>query len=159
MRKMFFAILFLSSMAGAHSRLTASNTIKPRGTDPGVKIGPCGGLARVTPSVLSGGQTITVNWEETIHHPGRFEFYFSQAGDANFQLLATVENSQNDNNVPHQYSTNITLPNVNCDSCTFQMIQVMLENPAVPSYYYSCADMQVKSATGAVTPTPAPSCP
>lgn len=155
MKMILFALLFVSSVAGAHSRLKASTGINTRGTDPGVKTGPCGLYPKVTPAVLTSGQTLTVTWEETIHHPGRFEFYFSQAGEANFQLLKTVENTQNDNNVPHQYSTTVTLPNVTCDSCTFQMIQVMTENPAAPTNYYSCADMQLKAA-GTGTPTPAP---
>src|SRR5207253_3266436 len=158
-----FGLLLMTSLAGAHARLKASDVIKTRGTDPGVKIGPCGGLARVAqPAVLTSGQSITVTWEETIHHPGRFEFYFSPAGDANFTLLKTVENTQNDNLVPHQYSTTMNLPNVTCDSCTFQMIQVMTENPASPTNYYSCADMQVKAAGGVVpvvTPTATPVCP
>jgi hypothetical protein len=136
--------------------------IKTRSTNPGIKVGPCGGLTRVAqPAILLGGQNITVTWEETIHHPGRFEFYFSQAGDANFTLLKTVENTQNDNNVPHQYSTTIALPNVSCANCTFQMIQVMTENPASPTNYYSCADMQLTASASSpvTTPTPPPACP
>jgi hypothetical protein len=155
-------ILLMTSLASAHSRLKASDVIKTRGTNPGIKVGPCGGLARVAqPAVLLGGQNIVVTWEETIHHPGRFEFYFSQVGDMNFTLLKTVENTQNDNNVPHQYSATMALPNVTCDNCTFQMIQVMTENPNNPTNYYSCADMQVKaSGTGSTpTPTPTPDCP
>lgn len=154
MRMIFFVLLFVSSVAGAHSRLKPTAEIKTRSTDPGVKTGPCGGYAKVAPAVLTGGQTITVTWEETIHHPGRFEFYFSQAGESAFQLLKSVENTQNDTNVPHQYSTQVTLPNVTCDSCTFQMIQVMTENPAMPTNYYSCADMQLKAAGSGATPAP-----
>jgi hypothetical protein len=151
------ALILLSSWASAHSRLKESDVIKIRSTNPGVKTGPCGGFARAaTPAVLIPGQTITVNWEETIYHPGRFEFYFSSAGDQNFTLLKTVENNQNNGNVPHQFTTTLTIPNVTCQNCTIQMIQVMLENPANPTYYYSCADSQVKSATIPATPTPTP---
>jgi hypothetical protein len=153
MKMILLSLLLASSVAGAHSRLKPSTGINTRSTDPGVKTGPCGGYAKVAPAVLTSGQTLTVTWEETIHHPGRFEFYYSNAGEANFQLLKTIENTQNDNNVPHQYSTTVTLPNVTCDSCTFQMIQVMTENPAAPTNYYSCADMQLKAA-GTATPVP-----
>lgn len=152
MKFLILVLLFVSSVAGAHSRLKATTEVQTRSTDPGVKTGPCGLYPKVAPAILKPGQAINVQWEETIHHPGRFEFYFSQAGDANFQLLKTVENTQNDTNVPHQYSTIVILPNVSCDACTFQMIQVMTENPAAPTNYYSCADMQLKA--GGATPVP-----
>jgi hypothetical protein len=106
------------------------------------------------------GQTITVDWEETIYHPGRFEFYFSESGDQNFVLLKTVQNNQNNQILPHQFSTTLTLPNVVCQECTLQMIQVMLENPAAPSNYYSCGDMELKSnGLPPPTPTPPANCP
>lgn len=154
-------LLLTGSWSHAHSRLKASNEIKIRSTDPGIKTGPCGGVARAAqPAVLTPGQTITVNWEETIYHPGRFEFYFSAGGDKDFTLLKSVPNNQNNANTPHQFSTTLTLPNVSCDACTFQMIQVMAENPANPTYYYSCSDMQLKATNNnpnpTVTPTPTP---
>jgi hypothetical protein len=160
-RIIFLSIFLIGSLALAHARLKASDMIKIRSTDPGVKTGPCGTYARGTqPAVLTSGQTINVTWEETIYHPGRFEFYFSSANDANFTFLKSVENNQVNNALPHQFSTTLTLPNVTCTNCTFQMIQVMAENPAAPTYYYSCADMQVKAAgtttPPAATPTPTP---
>lgn len=152
----FLATLLGASFAFGHARLTGSDVIKIRSTNAGVKVGPCGGYARVAaPAVLQGGQTITVTWEETIYHPGRFEFYFSSQGDANFTFLKSVDNNQQGLPLPHQFSTTLTLPNVSCNGCTFQMIQVMAENPAAPTYYYSCADMQL-TASGAATPTPTP---
>ncbi len=153
----FLFIFTMGSLSLAHSRLKASDSIKIRSMNPGVKTGPCGGLARVAqPAVLKAGDTVTVTWEETIYHPGRYEFYFSQSGDSNFTLLKTVPNGVNNTPVPHQFSTTLALPNVACDDCTLQMIQVMTENPNNPSNYYSCADMQLK-AIGTTPPTPAPS--
>ncbi|WP_413290437.1 SCE4755 family polysaccharide monooxygenase-like protein [Bdellovibrio sp. HCB337] len=150
-------ILLSVSFAQAHSRLKASDVIKIRSTDPGVKIGPCGGFVRVAqPAVINGGQSITVTWEETIYHPGRFEFYFSTGGDQNFTLLKTIQNNQQGMPLPHQFSTTLNIPDVNCSACTFQMIQVMTENPANPTNYYSCADMQVKGSATAPSPTPTP---
>jgi hypothetical protein len=146
------SLLCLSSISLAHSRLKASDAVKIRGTDPGVKVGPCGGLARVAqPAVLTPGSVITVNWEETIYHPGRFEFYFSQGGDKDFVLLKTINNNSAGTPVPHQFTTTVVLPNAPCDACTLQMIQVMTENPAMPTNYYSCADVQLKAET--TTPT------
>jgi Chitin binding domain. len=151
--------LIFADTAHAHSRLKASEMIKIRGNDPGIKIGPCGGLARVTPAVINPGSTITVYWEETIYHPGRFEFYFSEAGDQNFVLLKTIQNNSQGTPLPHQFNTTLTLPTKTCDNCTLQMIQVMTENPNNPTNYYSCADMQLKSATNNPDPTPTPTDP
>ena len=152
------SLMLFSSLGHAHARLKANPAIKIRSTSDGIKTGPCGGLPRsATPAVLTAGQTVTVEWEETIYHPGQFEIYFSAANDQNFSLLKTIPQDQNNQNLPHQFSTTITLPNVACQACTLQLIQVMLENPNVPTYYYSCADMQLTaSSTTITTPTPAP---
>ena len=155
----FVTLLFVGSEASAHSRLKPSTGVVPRSTNPGLKVGPCGGIARTaTPANLMAGQQLTVTWEETIQHPGRYEFYFSAAGDLNFQLLSKVDDVQdNPANLPHQYTTTITLPFISCTDCTLQMIQVMTENPANPTYYYSCADILMTGGpTPIPTPTPAP---
>lgn len=140
-------ITLLGVEALAHARIKVTGALVPRSNNAGIKVGPCGGLARLAnPAVYPPGATIQVDWEETINHPGRYEFYFSQANDANFVLLRTIEDNQDTtNDLPHQYSTTITLPNVTCDACTLQMIQVMTENPAAPSLYFSCADIRLQS--------------
>jgi len=138
----------------AHARILQSGALAPRLTNgatgmnnAGIKTGPCGGYPKVAnPPVFQPGQTITVNWEETIDHPGRYEFYFSPANDQNFgpALRVVIDNQDTPvvNGQYHQYSTTVTLPNVQCANCTLQMIQYMTEtNP--PSLYYSCADLQV----------------
>ncbi len=156
MRILIVAMTLLwSTFSFAHARLKASNEVMPRSTNAGVKVGPCGGYARaVSPPVLAPGQTITVNWEEVIDHPGRYEFYFSSASDQNFMLLATIPDTAT-GALPHQYTTQLTLPNVTCTDCTLQMIQVMTENPNMPSLYFSCADMKLE-AGAQPTATPAP---
>lgn len=162
--KTLFAVLSLcvlfSSQGLAHSRLKATASVAPRSTDPGIKEAnaPCGPNPRVTPKVFAPGSTITVDWEETINHPGQYEFYFSAANDANFVLLKTVVDTQDAGIVGtayHQYSTTITFPaGVSCDNCTLQMIQLMTDrNP--PTRYFSCADVRL-TATPNVPPAPAP---
>lgn len=154
------AILVLPLKGFAHARLLPSGNVPPRSTNAGLKTGPCGGIARTaTAREFSAGATITVEWEEVVNHPGRYEFYFSTAGDQNFQLLKTVPDTMDDpivNGVSHRYSTSLQLPNLTCAECTLQMIQVMTEDPANPSLYYSCADIALVSGTPAPTPTPTP---
>ena len=101
---------------------------------------------------------MTLQWEETINHPGRYIFSLSMANDQNFNqnVLATIVDVQDAGvPLPHRYQAQIAIPNINCPTCTIQMIQSMEENPAAPSYYYSCADINIQMA-GAPPPTPTP---
>lgn len=132
----------------AHARLKIDGLVKPRSVNAGIKTGPCGNVARTsTPTVLAPGQTIDIEWEETVDHPGSFKFSFSPANDQGFDtnLLKEVVDTQNTAPIPHFYKTTLTLPNVSCTACTLQLIQVMTDtNPA--SFYYSCADIQLVAA-------------
>ena len=142
--------------AKAHTRLKASDGgMVPRSASAGLKTAPCGAVARTnTAATFQPNQTITVFWEETIDHPGYYEFYFSPANDDNWVLLKKVDDDKNTSaGMPHQYSTTVTLPNRTCDACTFRLVQQMTENPANPVPYFSCADIKIVSAT---TPTPTP---
>lgn len=157
-RLILCALVIFPQFVHAHARLLPSGSIPPRNSNAGLKTGPCGNVARTgTNTQLTAGSTVNVQWEEVIDHPGRYEFYFSAANDANFTLLKTVNDDQ-DGVIPsgqsHQYSTTLTLPSQTCTACTLQMIQVMTENPANPSLYYSCADIQLISGTPTATPTP-----
>jgi hypothetical protein len=151
----FMSGLLYQTYANAHARLVSP---APRNNNAGIKTGPCGGLARTNnPTLVQGGQMLTVTWIETINHPGRFLFSLSYANDQGFQqnLLATIPDNQDNNVVPHNYSTQIMIPNVNCDTCTLQMIQSMEENPQAPSFYFSCADIRIVANPGA-PPAPMP---
>lgn len=151
----FFIMIFTSSICWGHARLTSPT---PRNNNAGIKAGPCGGLAKsAVPTIVQGGQMLTVQWEETINHPGRFIFSLSPANDIGFesQVLATIVDNQNAGvALPHRYQAQIMMPNMNCPNCTLQMIQSMEENPAAPSYYYSCADINI--TTSSVPPTNPP---
>lgn len=162
MKAILIAIIAFTSTGGslcwAHARLKSTGDVVPRSDSAGLKTGPCGGVPRTSNArEFEPGQTITVEWEETINHPGRFEFYFSQANDSGFSLMKTVNDGQDGSaDLPHQYSTTITLPRTPCDACTLQMIQVMTENPSNPSYYYSCADIRIRGASTVPVPSPPP---
>lgn len=148
-------LLFSSKLAFAHSNLLMTGNFPPRDASTGLKTAPCGGVLRTaTSKAVQGGSVVTVQWQETINHPGRFEFYFSPSGDANWVLLKTVPDTQDTPIVGtnyHQYSTQLTIPQTNCTACTLQMIQVMTENPAAPTNYYSCSDIQIQSTGGTGT--------
>lgn len=149
---LMLAVTFTSCFpeAYAHARFKLDGLTKPRDDATGHKVGPCGNVARTSsPAVFSPGQTITVEWEETINHPGFFRIAFSPANDADFDsyiLVDKIPDTQNDANVPHFYQQEITLPDLACTDCTLQLIQYMTEDPVVPTLYYSCADITMQSA-------------
>ncbi len=130
------------------------------------------------------GETINVAIDEFIPHPGYFRIAFDQDGDDEFINPATVlpinraclsdpadkcgatdfYNTPGvlmDNLSPHKagsfnqrYSWDVKLPDVECDNCTLQVIQVMtdafpIHAPYDPSYasedvYYQCVDLVLK---------------
>jgi MYXO-CTERM domain-containing protein len=118
--------------------------------------------------VYQPGQKITVTWIETVYHPGCFLIDFSPAGDQNWQTLATIPHDPNTAS-PINYSTQVTLPQGNCPSCTLRVRQIMLGSQTATcpptsilsgQTYYSCADIalgstQATADLGQTTPPPA----
>jgi len=130
------------------------------------------------------GETITIKLDEFISHPGYFRIAFDEDGDDSFANPESVDpinracmndprdkcgssdfyNNETvllDNLNPHQYgprttySWDVKLPNVECDNCTLQIIQVMtdpfpIHAPYDPAYtgddvYYQCIDLVLKA--------------
>lgn len=149
---LLFVLLFSvlsANLAHSHARM---KTPAPRNDNSGIKSGPCGGLPHSSnPTVVQGGKSLTVNWEETVNHPGKFIISLSMGNDLGFQKLQEVQDTQNDGLIPHAYTTTVMLPNTTCDNCTLQLIQSMEENPNAPTFYYSCADIKI-AFTGAGAP-------
>ena len=127
------------------------------------------------------GETITIKVREYISHPGYFRIAFDEDGDDDFVNPQSVDpinrecmddpadrcgepdffNNETvlmDNLNPHKrtllpktYEWQVTLPNVKCDNCTLQILQVMTDiypihapyDPAMTSddLYYQCIDL------------------
>jgi hypothetical protein len=150
------ALSVVSCISLAHTRLTSPMA---RSTSDGLKTGPCGKIARgANPTVWTAGSKVQIEWEETVDHPGRYFLSFSYADDLGFEQNIFDKNlpdMQGQGALPHKYSYILTVPNKTCDACTLQLIQSMEENPASPSYYYSCADIKiVADGSPGATPTP-----
>ncbi|MFZ9520624.1 MAG: SCE4755 family polysaccharide monooxygenase-like protein [Silvanigrellaceae bacterium] len=149
-----FAFLVESSNAAAHARWKLNSTISaPRTNDPGLKTAPCGGVARTTNvKKYLAGQKATLEFEETVNHPGRYEVYLLDAQEKPVagvpSPLAKLEDSQNDQIIGsnfHQYNITFDVPAIDCTGCAFQLVQVMLDNPNSPSNYYSCTDISIST--------------
>jgi hypothetical protein len=123
------------------------------------KPGPCGINTRSTNYVTEcrPGQTLTVTLNETINHDSHYRIAFNPTG-------ATFEDptSKDDKDGKHPFvlldgimdeaaarqSMKVTLPDMPCDNCTLQLIQVMYDKTANgfgnDDIYYACADIVLK---------------
>lgn len=134
------------------------------------KPGPCGINTRSTKYVteFKPGETITVTLNETVNHDSHYRIAFNPNG-AEFE----DPTSKDDKDGKHPFvlldgivdeaaarqSIKVTLPDMPCDNCTLQLIQVMYDKTANgfgnDDIYYSCADIVLKGASsGIVAPKP-----
>lgn len=129
------------------------------------------------------GEVIEIKMKEYIPHPGYFRISFDNDGDDDFVNPQSVDpinrsclddpadrcgepdffNNETvllDNLDPHKrgfpktYSWKVTLPDIECDNCTLQILQVMTDGypihaPYDPSMtsddlYYQCIDLVLK---------------
>jgi hypothetical protein len=134
--------------ASAHVTLTSP---KPRTLDN--KQAPCGasGSKRGTQvTKFAPGAKITVEWDETVDHPGHYRLAFDNDGDdvfanpstPNDHFASTLMEPIADKAGGH-YTQQITLPTAPCTNCTLQLIQVMTTSVPYDSFYYQCADITI----------------
>jgi hypothetical protein len=139
------------------------------------KIGPCGnggGARSGEVTVLRSGQTLVVEWDETVEHPGHFRISFDDDGDDDFAAPASFTDSYTNERVlvdliadratsggDRHYRQEVTLPDVECEACTLQVIQVMTDKG--PKYgdndlYFQCADVALRRDAKAGGAAPGP---
>jgi hypothetical protein len=166
--------MLLMGVAHAHIALVSpAPAIIEDGTGDPQKSAPCGGEGG-TPSgivtTFAPGQTITVEWVETVYHPGHFRIAFA-ADRSQFQdpmvtldanqvsVSASVEDPPVapvlfDNLFPRsgngtegtRFRQDVTLPNLACEKCTLQLIQFMAAHGPPNYIYHHCADIQLKAS-------------
>ncbi|GAB4527276.1 MAG: hypothetical protein Tsb0020_44830 [Haliangiales bacterium] len=130
------------------------------------KSSPCGGSCDTRTgnvSVFEPGATITVRWDETIDHPSHYRISFDSDGIDDFQDPTSVDDIQANPALPvladgiadrelgGLYEYTVTLPNIECENCTLQLIQVMYDkNPPYgdDDLYYRCADLALRTGAG-----------
>ncbi len=131
-----------------------------------LKTGPCGRLNGARSNNVTtyvAGSVITLTFDEYIDHPGHFRIAFDEDGDDGFvdpactagcdTTTPTVERYSNANvlldgiaDTAGGFTTlDVPLPNVECNNCTLQVIQVMYDKPPYvlggDDIYYQCADL------------------
>ena len=149
--------LFAPTTTQAHIAL-----INPVPREAAQKSGPCGragSLRSNNISVFEPGETITVSWNETIGHPAHYRISLDENGDDDFAEPAHYEDYYTNDtvildNIPDNagtgpYSVEITLPNIECENCTLQLVQVMKDKPpyeiGTNDLYYQCADIVIRA--------------
>lgn len=162
--------LLFADLAQAHIHLTypLSRTDEPLGEQKEQHCGTANSARsadRVT--TFAPGQTITVTWDETINHTGHFRISFNPDGDE-FGIPPTSDTTTEGvdplvlkDMIPDgTTSAQITLPDIECDNCTLQFIQLMYDKPPYTTdansddIYFNCADLRLTNDPS--TPTPPP---
>jgi uncharacterized protein (TIGR03382 family) len=164
--------------AAGHVRITSPT---PRSSDQ-LKQRYCGqtGSARANVHTYKPGSPLHLVWDEYVVHPGWFRVSFQQNGDT-FETPA-ISNGPNGNGGASNYPTenltgktdaatgslviadriqhgtlslDLTLPDVECDNCTLQLIQMMIDKPPYASdttsddIYYACVDLVLSNSAPA----------
>ncbi|MEZ4322355.1 MAG: SCE4755 family polysaccharide monooxygenase-like protein [Myxococcota bacterium] len=120
-------------------------------------------------TTFQAGQTITLEFYETIGHAGRYRIAFDPDGadmdDFNANILLDVADppgNAGNTGEGSRWAFEVTLPSTPCTNCTLQLVQMMDGNTADPvadpigrSSYYQCADL-VLTAGPVDTDDPAP---
>ncbi|HUE96096.1 MAG TPA: SCE4755 family polysaccharide monooxygenase-like protein [Longimicrobiaceae bacterium] len=134
------------------------------------KIGPCGVPERSDIiNVFRPGQTIEVVLRETVNHPSHYRIAFNPDGEwfpdptAVDDINPDAEHVLVDGIVDAEEAVQrveITFPDIECENCTLQLIQVMYDKQANgfggrntdggnDDLYYSCADIALRGAASA----------
>ena len=159
MLRLLLALLVAGSSSvpsGALAHLSLTAPVSRYGPDV-LKTGPCGvsgGERSANVSYFEAGATIEVRWEEYVQHPGHYRIAFDPDGTDDFVDPATMTELYSNDTVlldgiedsrEREYAVTVTLPDISCDHCTLQVIQVMYDKPPYTTpgndIYYQCADL------------------
>ncbi|MCC6998963.1 MAG: lytic polysaccharide monooxygenase [Deltaproteobacteria bacterium] len=157
MRRVAIALaVTVSGLVGARPAAAHIELLSPEPRTLELKVAPCGLRVPRGSNVTNyaPGQTITVRWQETVPHPGHYRISFDADGDddfvdpGSFTDINTVPSVMIDGIADRDgtglYTQQLTLPNINCDRCTLQVIQVMTDKPPYGDgndVYHQCADL------------------
>lgn len=129
------------------------------------KDGPCGMAGNPpgtgTPTVLVAGEPLTVEWDEFVDHGGHFRIAISNEGDQAFVTPTAFDDFYNSPNVildeilddgQQFHDAEIVVPDMPCNPCSLQLIQVMYGGQFGPgSLYFQCADIVIEAAGAETT--------
>lgn len=152
------------ALAAAHVHMTypVVRTTQQKQSNCGVT----GSTRGANVTVFPPGATIDVTWDETVNHPSHYRLSFDVDGDDDFIIPAAYDDFAGGPSVlvddiadgaGGSYTQTITLPDVECDRCTLQLIQMMYDKEPYgdgDDIYFQCADITLQA--GAPMPDPEP---
>lgn len=155
----------LALLAGpAHAHI---NLLSPTPRTTSLKSGPCGAGPNdprgPTVATFKPGETIMVTFNEFVDHPGHYRVAFDDDGQDIFVdpksfddvgggpgvLIDGIADKQGGD-----YQVEVELPDIECDNCVLQVIQVMTDKPPYGDgndMYYQCADIALKGEVASTT--------
>jgi hypothetical protein len=155
----------LALLAGpAHAHI---NLLSPMPRTTSLKSGPCGAGPNdprgPTVATFKPGEKIMVTFNEFVDHPGHFRIAFDADGQDIFVdpksfddvgggpgvLIDGIADKQGGD-----YMVEVMLPNIECDNCVLQVIQVMTDKPPYGDgndMYYQCADIALEAEVASTT--------
>jgi len=156
------ACLLAPTTAAAHIEISSHITRHGKNQQ---KVGPCGAEDEGGPGdniyVYEPGETVAIAWHEFVDHPGHYRVSFAEAGDDEFVDPATADERYSNDAVlldgiddvdgVDAYEVEVTLPQVECDACTIQIVQVMTDKAPYGDgndLYYHCVDVQLVTGGG-----------
>jgi hypothetical protein len=169
MRSLPFALALTVTALAATPAVAHIGLVYPPPRPGDIKTGPCGQSGSIRGSrvtELEPGSTITMVWDETIGHEGHYRVAFDDDGQdfRNPVRIDTVDNRtiladgvDDPAGKQPQFRVEVTLPDIECDSCTLQLIQVMstaASNWPESSLYFQCADITLRRGAGPSEPPP-----
>jgi hypothetical protein len=137
-----------------------------------LKQGPCGQVENGRTdkvNVFAPGATIDVVWAETTNHPSYYRIAFDRDGDDDLPIFAgsgigaaSIDPSgvcpvdgqvilayDMDDRAGGTHTARVTLPDVECDNCTLQVVQFMYDT--IRPYYFQCADIALRAPDAGVS--------
>ena len=174
MRPFVLLLLVVGLPAGASAHL---DLLDPPSRYPTreLKDGPCGirgGASGTITAVYAPGDVVTIAFEETVDHPSHYRIAFSADGDGVFRDPVCQEHCETggadpvfapseggailadfiDDSPAPLRTVDVTLPDVECETCVIQAIQVMYDKRPYTSpgndIYYRCADVALRAPGG-----------
>ncbi len=155
----------LALLAGtAHAHL---DLLSPTPRTKMLKQGPCGAGPNdprgPTVATYKPGEKIMLTWNEYVDHPGHFRVAFDSDGqdifvdpkgfdDVSGGPGVLVDGIADKNGGDYMFE--VTLPNIECDNCVLQVIQVMTDKPPYGDgndMYYQCADIALEGEVASTT--------
>ncbi len=147
--------LLLPGSAAAHIEIVSHTT---RFGPDSQKQGPCGLAGMSEPGgtvyTYAPGATVAIAWNEFVNHPGHYRIAFDEQGDDDFVTPSSASDVYTNEAVllddiadldgVHDYTIEVTLPDIECEQCTIQVIQVMTDKPPFGDgndVYFHCIDV------------------